>query len=81
MSDLQVEAAGEGERLLRQLIERRWLVLARGADQGQFIGGLDRLLATSADKRLKAARVAEWLLARRDVEELFASDDEIARLL
>ncbi len=81
MSDLQVDTASPGERLLARLLERRWIVLERGADRAQLIRGVERLLATPADQHLQASRVAEWLLARRDVEELFASDDEIATLL
>lgn len=81
MSDLQVETASQGERLLARLLERRWIVLERGADRGQLLRGIERLLATPADRSVQASRVAEWLLARRDVDELFASDEEIAAIL
>lgn len=81
MSDLQVETASPGERLLARLLERRWIVLERGADRAQLIRGIERLLATPADRSTQATRIAEWFLARRDVDELFASDDEIAAII
>jgi hypothetical protein len=81
MSDLQVGTSSPGERLLERLLEQRCIVLGRGADRGQIIRGIERLLATSAEPKLQASRIAEWLLTRRDVEELFASDDELAALI
>lgn len=81
MSDLQVGTSSPGERLLARLLEQRCIVLERNADRGQLIRGIERLLATSAERDIQASRIAEWLLSRRDVDELFASDAEIEALL
>ena len=81
MSDLQVETSSPGERLLARLLERRWIVLERAADRAELVRGIERLLMAPAERKVQSARIAEWLLARRDVDELFASDEELAALL
>ncbi len=69
------------DRILDELVERRWLELRGNADRAQLAERMSRMLDQPLEPHQRAATLAEWLMGQDSVAELFASDDDLASLL
>jgi hypothetical protein len=69
------------DRLLAELVERRWVELRGNTDRAQLVEHMSRMLDQAKDPHQRAASLAEWLMSQESVAELYASDEELAALL
>ncbi len=69
------------DRLLAMLVEQGQVELEPGADRRAIAAGMDALLAVPEAPDAQASKLIDWLLDQPGVEEVYAADDELSRLL
>ncbi len=69
------------DKLLMMLVQQGQVELEEGADRGRIAAGMDALLAVERPPEEQAAALIDWLLDQDGVEEVYASDDDLSRLL
>ena len=75
------EDVSSARGFLELLVNNEKMEVLPGADMDALAAGLSPILAMEERHRVKAEAVLDWLLDQEDVEDVYASDDELVALV